>query len=266
MAKYERIAADLRQQIINGTLGPGEQLASEAKLAEEYAVTVPTVRQALNVLRAEGLIDTQHGKGRFVRNARTRIRRTPERYQWEKARVLMTDAQRAETGATEHDTGLTYDDLRFFAQYHLDHDADEQLANDFQIEPGTRMLERIYRTTSRHEDAPISLVRSYLVYDTAAKNPALLDSKNEPWPGGTQHQLSTIGIELDRINDVITTRPPRADEAELLGLDAQGVAVFELTKISIDTNDRVVEVSYVILPGDRTEFAYTTKLDRWESS
>jgi GntR family transcriptional regulator len=265
MAKYERIAADLRQKITDGTLAPGEQLRAESELATEYDVSVPTMRQALNVLRAEGLIDTQHGKGRFVRGKRTRARRTPERYQWEKARVFLPQERRGQTGATEQDTGLTFDDLKFFAAYRPV-PADEQLAKDFQVEPGTRMLERTYRTTSRHESAPISLVRSYLVYDVAAKNPALLDASNEPWPGGTQHQLSTIGVELDRIVDEITARPPQADEAEQLGIDAQGVAVFELKKISIDTAERVAELSYVVLPGDRTEFVYTTKLDRWESA
>lgn len=264
MAKYERIAADLRQQIASGTLTPGMRLTSETELADEYAVSVPTIRQALNVLRAEGLIDAQHGKGRFVRAERRRVRRTPERYQWEKARVILPNEERATTGATEHDTGLTYSDLRFFAEYH-DVPADEQLAREFRIEPGTKMLERIYRTTSRQESAPISLVRSYLIHDVVAKNPALLDAKNEPWPGGTQHQLSTVGVELDHIMDEITARPALTDEAEQLGIDAQGVAVFVLKKTSVDIDGNVAELSYVILPGDRTEFAYTTKLDRWES-
>ncbi len=42
--------------------------------------------------------------------------------------------------------------------------------------------------------------RSWLVYDLVASNPDLLDPSNEPWPGGTQHQLSTVGIELARIS------------------------------------------------------------------
>lgn len=265
MAKYERIAADLRQQIADGTLAPGARLNAETELADEYDVSVPTIRQALNMLRAEGLIDTQHGKGRFVRAPRQRVRRTPERYQWEKARVQLPDDERVGTGATEQDTGLTYQDLKFHAEYHTV-PADDQLARDFDIEPGTQMLERIYRTTSRDESAAISLVRSYLVHDVAAMNPALLDASNEPWPGGTQHQLKTIGIELDHITDEITARPPLADEAEQLGIDAQGVAVFVLKKTSVGTNGNVAELSYVILPGDRTEFAYTTTLDRWENA
>jgi GntR family transcriptional regulator len=98
----------------------------------------------------------------------------------------------------------------------------------------------------------------------AAENPALLDAANEPWPGGTQHQLHSIGIELDRIIDHISARPPGPDEIEALDLPA-GVPVFLLRKVSVDTNDCVVEVSDVVLPADRTEFAYTTKLSRWRT-
>ncbi len=140
--------------------------------------------------------------------------------------------------------------------------ATADLARLFDAPIGAKLLRRRYGTRSKREDAPLSLVHSYLLYNIAAENPDLLDASNEPWPGGTQHQLSTIGIELDRIVDHITARPPGPTEIEALDLPP-GVSVLVLQKISIDTNDRVVEVSDVILPADRTEFVYTTKLTRW---
>jgi len=96
----------------------------------------------------------------------------------------------------------------------------------------------------------------------AAANPELLDANNEPWPGGTHHQLRTIGIEIDRIVDEITARPPQGDEIERLGI-RHGVAVLVLRKTSIDTTGRVVEVSDVTMPGDRTVMVYETQLERW---
>jgi GntR family transcriptional regulator len=97
-------------------------------------------------------------------------------------------------------------------------------------------------------------------------NPALLDPSNEPWPGGTQHQLSTVGIEIeiDRIVDDITARPPFGDELEELGITS-GVAVLVLRKTSLDTRDRVVEVVDAVYPGDRTELSYTIRLKRWDA-
>jgi len=95
-----------------------------------------------------------------------------------------------------------------------------------------------------------------------ASNPDLLDETTEPWPGGTQHQLKTIGIELDRIVDEIRARPPMPEEAEALDIEP-GVSVFVLTKVSVDTGDRVVELSEIIMPADRTELLYTIRLKRW---
>jgi GntR family transcriptional regulator len=39
--------------------------------------------------------------------------------------------------------------------------------------------------------------------------------------------------------------------------------VFVLTKVSVDTTGRVVEVSEIVMPADRTELLYTMRLKRW---
>lgn len=64
--QYQRIAADLRAKIKSGHLRPGDPLPSEAALMASYNVARGTVRQALTDLAGAGLIDTLHGKGRFV--------------------------------------------------------------------------------------------------------------------------------------------------------------------------------------------------------
>lgn len=140
--------------------------------------------------------------------------------------------------------------------------ADGALAKALRVPVGTKVVERVYRTRHRDEDAPFTLVRSYLVHELVASNPDLLDDAKEPWPGGTQSQLHTVGIEVDRVEERITARPPTLEEAEELELSA-GVAVMVLQKTFIDTDDRVVDWSEVILPGDRTEALFTTRLARW---
>jgi GntR family transcriptional regulator len=173
----------------------------------------------------------------------------------------VSEQERGRTGATEHDTGLGTDDLVFQAAYE-ETAADQALAEIFDVPVGTVMLERRYRTRHEAEDHPFSLVVSYLVRDVAAGNPELLDAANEPWPGGTQNQLHTLGIELDRMEEHVSARPPTADEAMELGLPA-GTALIVLGKTSYDTTGRVVEHSFVRLPGDRTEMTFVTPLERW---
>ena len=67
--QYKRIAADLRTQIESGDLRPGDPLPSESQLAEQYATARGTARHALAELEGAGLVESVHGKGRFVRRA-----------------------------------------------------------------------------------------------------------------------------------------------------------------------------------------------------
>jgi GntR family transcriptional regulator len=259
--KYDRIASDLRRQIQTGDLAPGARMPAETTLKDEYDVSLLTMRRALDVLEMEGLIEKRHGLGNFVRAPRRRLRRTTDRYQWEKDRALLSEEERRSTGATEHDTGLAFDELRFAAQYSST-EADTELADAFGVPVGTPLLRRSYRTRSYDEDAPLTITTSYLRRDLIEGNPDLLSDANEPWPGGTPHQLRTVGIELDRIVDEVTARPPTRDEADALGIEA-GVSLIVLRKTSIDTTNRVVEVANVLMAGDRTELVYTTRLKRY---
>ncbi|MEU1419518.1 GntR family transcriptional regulator [Kitasatospora sp. NPDC005751] len=262
MAKvYERIADSLREKIRAGQLKPGDRLPAETALAGEYDTSVPTIRQATGVLVAEGLVEKQHGRGTFVRKQPTRVVRDNARHQWEKDRARQPEVERLKTGATERDTGLTVNDLIFEANY-KQVPASAELAEVFGIAEGAMLLERTYRTRYQEERTPLNRSQSYLVLDMISGNPDLLRDDQEPWPGGTQNQLWTVGIELDRVVETFQARPPTPEEAEELGLPA-GVSVLILRKVGIDTTDRVVEVADVVLPGDRTELTFTTKLTRW---
>jgi len=261
-SKYDRIADDLRKRIHAGEWKAGDRLPAHTALEAEFGVSLNTVRNALELLAAEGLLLVEQGKGTWVRERPPTSRRSNDRYQWEKDRVLLPEAQRLNDGASEKDTGLRFEQLDFHATY-TETTADEDLAKVFEVPVGTRMLRRDYRTTPKGHGVPLSYSRgSFLVYDVVAANPALLDQANEPWPGGTQHQLSTIGIELARIVDQVSCRPPTNEEAQALQLPP-GTSVFALRKVSIDTGGRVVEVSDSVWPGDRVDLVYTTELERW---
>ncbi|MEV0495558.1 MULTISPECIES: GntR family transcriptional regulator [Streptomyces] len=65
-ARYRRLAADLREAIEAGAYGAGGRLPSEEKLAQQYGVSRGTVRQALGVLRANGLVTSRRGTRRVV--------------------------------------------------------------------------------------------------------------------------------------------------------------------------------------------------------
>jgi GntR family transcriptional regulator len=195
------------------------------------------------------------------RRPRIAVVRDNGRHQWEKNRAREPLAERARTGATEHDTGLRRQDLTIRARYR-EIEAPPELAEAFGVPEGTALVERTYRTRRVSGSAPFGLVTSYLVRELVAANPDLLDERNEPWPGSTQNQLFTVGIEVERVEERITARPPTPQEAEELELPP-GTPVILLRKTSYDIDGRVVDVCDVTLPGDRTELVFTTPLERW---
>lgn len=60
---YEQVADQLRDLIVTGRLPQGGRLPTEAVLAREVGVSRATVREALRLLAAQGLIRTAKGQG-----------------------------------------------------------------------------------------------------------------------------------------------------------------------------------------------------------
>ncbi|GAA2532096.1 MULTISPECIES: GntR family transcriptional regulator [Streptomyces] len=58
MPLYRRIATELLDELRDGTIPPGERLPGERQLAEHFGVSRETVRQALQMLRRDGLVAT----------------------------------------------------------------------------------------------------------------------------------------------------------------------------------------------------------------
>lgn len=60
------VAEQLRNSIVSGHLQIGDRLPSEGELAIHFRVSRVTVREALQMLRALGLVDASRGRGTFV--------------------------------------------------------------------------------------------------------------------------------------------------------------------------------------------------------
>ena len=71
---YLRVASDLREKIVNGSLPPHTRLPSQARIREEYGVSDTVALEARKVLMAEGLVE---GLGSPAANRRRQARRSP---------------------------------------------------------------------------------------------------------------------------------------------------------------------------------------------
>jgi GntR family transcriptional repressor for pyruvate dehydrogenase complex len=61
--KPQQIADELRQLIVSGKLSEGDSLGHEPDLVERFGVSRPSLREALRILEARGLISVVRGRG-----------------------------------------------------------------------------------------------------------------------------------------------------------------------------------------------------------
>lgn len=67
LPRYQRLRDQIAADIAAQKWKPGEAIPSEADLAASHQVALGTVRRAIDVLVAEGLVERSHGRGTFVR-------------------------------------------------------------------------------------------------------------------------------------------------------------------------------------------------------
>ena len=63
IALHDQVAAEIRRAIADGEAGPGERLPLAKDMAAVLGVNKNTVLRALHILRDEGLLDFQRGRG-----------------------------------------------------------------------------------------------------------------------------------------------------------------------------------------------------------
>lgn len=256
-----QIVDSIREQISSGQLAPGDQVPTIGDIKERWQVAQATAQAALAVLKREGVITGGRGKPATVRIPQKRVRIDDTMRQAQKDVVRRSLDERRAIGKSELSTGTPLDQTKFNADYEFVA-ATSELAEAFSVEPGTRLLQRTYETTDLSTGFLLLWSKSWIPVSLIEGNPDLLDVNNEPWVGGHQHQLFTVGIEVDRFeNSVIAVIASSADR-DLWGID-QGVPFLKMCSKSIDTENRVVEMSESIYPGDRAEIAWTEQLRRW---
>jgi GntR family transcriptional regulator len=64
---YRQVMRQIQEAIAGGRLKPGDKLASHRDLAQQAVIAPLTVKKAYDELEALGFIETQRGRGTFVR-------------------------------------------------------------------------------------------------------------------------------------------------------------------------------------------------------
>jgi len=223
--RYHRIAETLRGRIRSGALMPGARLASQRALAQEFGVTLMTLRQALDLLERQGLIARRHGLGTFVAS-----------------RTIDYDILQFRTFAGDLRSHGEPVETRFlrsqFAQ------ADRRVQAGLRLATGEQVfvLERLRLVAGR----PVSLQRSFLPEDIGAEV-ARADLAVTPL---RQVLAFKLGIEIARAREEVSAVKLKGREARELNC-RPGVPAFCSERVSWATDGRPVVFDRVYIPGDR---------------
>lgn len=68
----DEVAVSITAAIEGGQLAPGDRLPTEAELAKRFGVARTVVREAISLLRYDGIVDSRRGVGAFVTDASQR--------------------------------------------------------------------------------------------------------------------------------------------------------------------------------------------------
>jgi GntR family transcriptional regulator len=199
--RYRRVADELRRRIVTGAIPPGSVLPSESALMADFGVARGTVREAVGLLRNEGLVVTEMGRGTYARPVLPVRRLGSDRYRRE-----LDQIRNGELGTSfTSDQRIEWSDYRLDKEFH-EVPADRATAELFGVEPGTMLLER--RFVFRSQGIPQQMSTSCLLLDLVAGTP-VADPDNEPWPGGNTAQLHSLGIVITGVRERIR-RPSRS--------------------------------------------------------
>ena len=203
-----QIAAALREAINLGRLGPGDRLPSESELTQHFGVARMTVRQAIQELKTEGLVTSEHGRGVFVRAAPVVRRLASERFA-RQHRDRGKAAFLAEAEKAGYAPGV--DSIRVHEE-----PAPADAAERLKIATGAPVIVRDRRYLANGE--PVEIATSYIPVDVA-RGTAIVE--NDSGPGGIYARLEESGHPLDRFVEEVAARMPTPGGAASLAAPAR---------------------------------------------
>ena len=227
--KYAQVIGAVQRRIESGEYQPGSLLPSEHQLSDEFGIARPTVVRALRVLRQEGWIETQQGKGSFVRGrpALTEVA-SQRRGQAELDRDESTEAGDIIT------TGTAAPPARIATAL------------------GVRTVGELdFRRLLIHQDGEASEIVTWWFPPGVARGTALGDPA--PLRGGIRQFLARArGVRIDHVIEHITARRALPNEAKLLGI-SRSAPVLALYVTARDAAGEPVAALDLAMPGDLHE-------------
>jgi DNA-binding GntR family transcriptional regulator len=225
--KYAQVVAEIQRRIESGEYPPGSLLPSEHQLSDEFQIARPTVVRALRVLRQDGWIETQQGKGSFVRGRPALAGLQSERPGEE---ALNRDESREPGELIEF--GVTDPPARVAAL----------------LEGAGDVVAR--RKLVRHESDASEIITWWVPASLADGTD--IATREEVQGGVRAHLARRKGVRIDHVLEQVVARHPTVREAKLLGV-GKTAAMLALYVAARDASGNSLLVLELVMPGDRHE-------------
>jgi GntR family transcriptional regulator len=235
---YRQLAGDLRRAIERGDYPEGAVLPKQTDLAQQYGIAKQTVREAVALLEAEGLVDV-------VRRRGTVVRAQPARHRIARGRHVHRDDRGYSFDSTAHSwTALEPPTITWAP-------APKDIAAILGVPANQDVLVRDRLMGDPANRAPMQLATSYLPA-SVARGTRLAEP--DTGPGGIYDRLEEEG-DLLNWDETVSARMPTPDEATRLALPA-GVPLLRIVRTA-QRAGTIVEVNDTRMSAAQFEIGYT---------
>ncbi len=236
---YRHVASLIRADIEARRLIEGDRLPTVRDLAQHFGVPTGTVSKAVDLLRADGVVVSRHGRGLYVRTFGRVLRSSPSRLSrgwWAEGKSIQ-----------DHDTNGRLSAVNVVVE---ESPASDDIAVALNVPPGAAVLTRVRRFAI--EERIVQTATSYIPLDVVAAAPV---SYTGPGPGGIYARMTEVGLGPEKFRETLICRMPTSVEAEVLSLP-RGTPVVEITRHAYTSTQRCVEVNEMVLDSSAYTLEY----------
>lgn len=226
-AIYRQIAQTLEAEI-RGRYQPGDCIPAETLLAERFGVNRHTIRSAVDVLVAQGLLERVHGCGTFVQG-------------------LIDYAISGKTRFTEQIATLGMEAETEMLRRQLV-PASSGVARRLALEDSAEVL--FIETLRRVSGQPFCVVSHFFP-------PAMIGAALDDYHGGSLHGVlhARLDVRLRRVESLVSSTLPQGDDARLL-LMPRTVPVLRVKSLNIDErSNQPIEYALTRFRADRVQLS-----------
>jgi GntR family transcriptional regulator len=244
-SRQQKIAAELRAQIMSGDLAPGAQLPTIAELESRFEVANATVQKALAVLKDEGVIVSRHGRGVFVSAAPQQAIDTVATVapaNEDGTHSWIAEASRRGVAGTSK--------LLNVAEVVPPHEVQEAFGLTLEEKAVLRKRLMLF------DDVPVEVNWSYYPL-SLARGTAL--ASNKKIKGGSPQLLAELGYPSVEMVDLVSWRPPTEEEFVLLELPTE-VPVGRTFRVIYSHDTAPVEATVMVKAGHLYRLLYRVPL------